>query len=170
MPASQIAATVDGAALIRRLRDDRFLREPLRVALTLIGRDAESKSKLKAPRDNGRLRASIRHKVDDNPLILGVQIGVIGKGKGMDYAKYMEYGTGLKHDHPNWPRKRHALKAEYLAKWGPVKRKKVTAEYAAEAIFKRGGLTPRRYLRSVLEENGERYLRIIGLAVRKALQ
>jgi hypothetical protein len=170
MPVKTIEIGIDAATLIRKLRDDRMLREPIRVALTNIGRDAETKSKRKAPRDKGRLRASITHKIDDDPMILSVQIGVIGKGSGMDYAKYMEYGTGLKHDHPNWPRKRHALKADALANWGPVKRKMVTAEHAAEAIFKRGGLMPRRYLRETLEENGERYAKIIKMAVKRALR
>lgn len=160
---------VDAAELIRKLRDNRFLREPLRQTLVLIGRDAETKAKMRAPVDprSGRLRASITHEVDEQPLMTTLNIGVIGVTKPLRYAYYMEYGTGTQHDHPNWPRARHVVKAKHLIRWGAVRGNWALATGAAKKITERGGLRPRRYLRSVLEQNGDRYLRIIRLALRK---
>lgn len=167
MPASRIAVDVDASEVIRKLRDNRFLREPLRHALVNIGRHGETEAKRRAPVDYGRLRASITHNIDDQPMMMAVNIGVIGGGREMMYAKYMEYGTGLLHDHPNWPRARHVVTGGQLSHWGPVRRGIVSGWAVARAITRRGGLRPRRYLRSVLEQNGDQYLRIIRLALRK---
>lgn len=166
MPVSVIKVDVDAAALIRKLRDDRFAREPLRQALVQIGRHGENEAKNRAPVDSGRLRASITHQVDDQPLMLSVDIGVIGPRGTLDYAKYMEFGTGLVHDHPNWPRRAHVVSPKHLMNWGPVRRGLVSPGIA-RLITRRGGLRPRRYLRSVLEQNGERYVRIISAFLRR---
>jgi len=166
MPAS-IKINVDAAALIRRLKDDRFAREPLRQAMVKVGMIGETDSKRRAPVDFGRLRASITHKVDDQPLMLSVDIGVIGGAREMDYAQYMEYGTGLMHDHPNWPRRRHVVSGGQLGDWGPVRRALVNPYAVAKAISRRGGLRPRRYLRGMLEDNTGRFLSIIRAAVRQ---
>lgn len=166
MPVSVIKVDVDAAALIRKLRDDRFAREPLRQALVQIGRHGENEAKNRAPVDSGRLRASITHQVDDQPLMLSVDIGVIGPRGALDYAKYMEFGTGLVHDHPNWPHRPHFVSPKHLMNWGPVRRG-IVSPGIARLITRRGGLRPRRYLRSVLEQNGERYVRIVSAFLRR---
>jgi hypothetical protein len=169
MPANRITISTDAAELIRRLREDRFLREPIRAALVNIGRHGENAAKLRAPVDKERLRASITHEVDDQPLMLEVQVGVIGVTGALKHAIYMEYGTGLVHDHPNWPRRRHTIHPSMLANWGKVKAGIVNAGAAAWAINRRGGLMPRRYLRSVLEDHGDQYVRIVRAYIRRAV-
>jgi hypothetical protein len=169
MPANRITISTDAAELIRRLRDDRFLREPIRAALVNIGRHGENAAKLRAPVDKGRLRASITHEVDDQPLMLDVRIGVIGVTGDLKYAKYMEYGTGTKHDHPNWPRSRHVVTGGQLMNWGPAKVGLANPYAAARIITRRGGLMPRRYLRSVLEDHGDQYVRIVRAYIRRAV-
>jgi len=171
MPAS-IKMDVDAAALIRRLKDDRFAREPLRKALTEIGMRGETESKRRAPVDKNRLRAGITHNVSSEPLMMSVDIGVIGKAGELPYAKYMEYGTGLMHDHPNWPRKRHTMSPSMLANWGPVEQGLVSAAAVVfgtkrPGINRRGGLRPRRYLRGMLEASEQKFISIIRAAVRQ---
>lgn len=158
---------VDADEVIKRLRNDRFVREPLRVALNKVGRMGETDSKRRAPVDFGRLRAAITHQVDDQPMMLSVDIGVIGKSGELPYAKYMEYGTGLTHDHPSWPRRVHMVPVSALANWGPVRRNLVSAGAVATSITKRGGLKPRRYLRGMLEDNSGNFIAIIKRAVKE---
>jgi hypothetical protein len=164
---AKIRVDVDADAVIKKLHNDRFVREPLRVALNKIGRMGETDSKRRAPVDFGRLRASITHKVDDQPMMLSVDIGVIGSSGELPYAKYMEYGTGLTHDHPNWPRRVHVVPVGALSNWGPVRRNLVSAGAVATSITRRGGLKPRRYLRGMLEDNSTKFIAIIRRAVRE---
>lgn len=136
-------------------------RRSLYDAMVKIGRHAENASKLVAPTDMGRLRASITHQVTEAPALITAQVGVIGGSSELAYGWYMEYGTGMQHDHPNWPRKPHVVKAGHLSAWGPVRRGILSAGAVARAITRRGGLKPRRYLRGPLERNSDRYLQII---------
>jgi hypothetical protein len=164
---AKIRVDVDADDLIKKLHDDRWSREPLRVALNKVGRMGETDSKRRAPVDDGRLKAGITHQVDNQPLMMSVDIGVIGSVGELPYAKYMEYGTGLTHDHPNWPRRRHTVHPSMLANWGPVKQKLVKAGAAAFFINRRGGLKPRRYLRGMLEDSSSKFIAIIRRAVRE---
>lgn len=50
----------------------------------------ENEAKIKCPVDNGLLRNSITHYIEDNPDEL---IGVVGTN--VDYAPYVEFGTGI---------------------------------------------------------------------------
>jgi hypothetical protein len=164
---ARIRVDIDADAVIKKLHSDRFVREPLRVALNKIGRMGETDSKRRAPVDFGRLRASITHRVDDQPMMLSVDIGVIGSSGELPHAKYMEYGTGLTHDHPNWPRRVHVVPVGALSNWGPVRRNLVSAGAVATSITRRGGLKPRRYLRGMLEDNSSKFIAIIRRAVRE---
>jgi len=161
MPANEISIKVDSAAMVAALRDDRFAREPLRHTLVNVGRHAETEAKRRAPVGYGQLKASITHQVNTDPIILMVDVGVIGDQGTLKYAPFMEYGTGLVHDHPNWPRRRTAPTPEQLMNWRPVRRARnpeAMAEKVAENIMKRGGLKPRRYLRGTLEDNSTKYV------------
>ena len=57
------------------------LRKPLEKACLLVENDA----KTKCPVDTGQLRQSITHEIDGN-------IGIVGTN--VEYAPYVEYGTG----------------------------------------------------------------------------
>ena len=50
----------------------------------------ENEAKIKCPVDNGLLRNSITHYIEDNPIEL---IGVVGTN--VEYAPYVEFGTGI---------------------------------------------------------------------------
>lgn len=50
----------------------------------------ENEAKIKCPVDNGVLRNSITHYIEDNPNEL---IGVVGTN--VEYAPYVEFGTGI---------------------------------------------------------------------------
>lgn len=116
----------------------------LRKAIDGSGFIVESEAKRLAPVDRDQLRASITHTVDSDSPPKFVEIGT-----PVFYAPYMEYGTGLVHDHPNWPRNPHRLSPSVLAGWAG---RHGLNEYAvAGAIMKRGGLRPRRFLRGALE-------------------
>lgn len=55
-------------------------------ALEAIGLQAEGDAKLKCPVDTGNLRGSITHTVRDKTAYIGTNV---------EYAKYVEYGTGI---------------------------------------------------------------------------
>lgn len=108
----------------------------------------------KAPVNNGPLRASITTQYNSTgPGYVESSIGT-----NLTYAPYMEYGTGLVHDHPSWGRKRHVVPYKALLGWarrklGGGSDRQVTsfAIAVAKNIMKRGGLLPRRFLRGSLE-------------------
>lgn len=50
----------------------------------------ENEAKIKCPVDNGLLRNSITHYIEDNPDEL---VGVVGTN--VEYAPYVEFGTGI---------------------------------------------------------------------------
>lgn len=176
---SRVTVELDGLPeLIRALRNNAGLADVLRDAFGYIGNDAKDQSKFAAPVNYGKLRASIVYEVDPSPLPTSVRIGTIGSQKPK-YAAYMEYGTGLVHDHPSWPRRRHIPfegrnpangPVAGLADWARAKGRGsrpmiATAAAVAYAIMRRGGLEPRRYLRGPFERNQARYVRELRQAI-----
>lgn len=149
--------------LAAQLRADHLLGPALRRGLDKVGYIITSEAKKRAPVDRGQLRASISHEVDPSPLPTFVKIGA-----KPHYAPYMEFGTGLVHDHPSWPRKPHKIPFGVLDGWG--KRKGIDGAGAAGAIMKRGGLKPRRYLRGAIEDNEGRIVKLIAGELKKAGQ
>lgn len=168
--------------LIRALRNNANVAKPMRNALDDIGLKATSASRRKAPRNVGKLLNSITYEVDRSPLPTFVRIGSIGSER-VDYAAYMEYGTGTQHDHPSWPKKPHRVPAVALEEWvaqkgrsrgekASARRERLArvsddARRAAYFIMKRGGLKPRRYLRGPFEQGRAQYVRIIAAALRQ---
>jgi hypothetical protein len=163
---SRVTVKVDGLPeLIRGLRDNAGLAKPFEKAFGRIGLEQQSASVRKSPHNFGKLRNSIIFQVDKSPFPTFVRIGTIGSDKPA-YAAYMEFGTGLVHDHPSWPRKVHKVPGIALALWG--KRKGVNPYGASAAITKRGGLTPRRYLRDPFEANRDKYTSYLEKALKEA--
>lgn len=168
--------------LIKALRSKAGAGEALTKAFHEIGLKAVSASRRMAPVDTGKLRNSIFYEVDWQPLPTYVKIGVLG-GPTAGYAAYMEYGTGLVHDHPSWPRKRHVVPPQVLEGWvarkgrfrgekAKARRERLArvsedAASAAWAITRRGGLMPRRYLRTPFEADKDKYVARITRAIRQ---
>lgn len=156
--------------LILALRDNAGLAKPMEQAFKRIGLEQMSGSRRAAPVDTGLLRNRITYEVDSSPFPNFVRVGTIGKG-GANYAAYMEFGTGLRHDHPNWPKKPHIVPPGVLTKWAKRKSRggeDFNAYTAARAITKRGGLEPRRYLRGPFESNQRKYVMYLTDALRRA--
>lgn len=178
---SNVAVKVDGLPqLLKRLRENAGAGKALDQGFHRIGLDASSASKRKVPVDVGLLRNRITYEVDRSPLPTFVKVGTLG-GDNPGYAAYMEFGTGLVHDHPSWPRRRHIPFGGRdpkngvvggLVAWagrknrgrgGPV----ANASAVAYGIMKRGGIEPRRYLRGPFEAGRARYVRTIAEALRR---
>ena len=150
-------------ALMADLRAERLLAAPLREGFDKVGIGLRTSAVKRAPVDRGALRSSIKPVVDPSSVPLWVELRA---GDAAPYAPYMEYGTGLVHDHPNWPRKPHRIPAGALDAW--AKRKGLDGGAVASRIMRRGGLKPRRFLRGALEDNRETVIRIISGALRRA--
>lgn len=123
----------------------------MRQATLLVQRDA----KILAPVDSGRLRASITPevRVDGNEVQ-----GIVGSN--VDYAPYMELGTGVyAGGNAYFP------PPEALATW--AKRHHTSGYLVALAIFKAGGLKPRKFIQRGIEQNAERIVQLIGNVVAK---
>lgn len=163
-----IRVRVDGLpALLRRLREDAGAAQELRKAFKAIGLEQQSASVRKAPHNFGKLQNSITFEVDKSPLPTFVRVGTIG-GDRPTYAAYMEFGTGLVHDHPSWPRRAHVVPTGRrtppgLKLW--AKRKGKDPYTIAGAINAKGGLEPRRYLRGPFEAHRARYVRTLEAAL-----
>lgn len=157
--------------LLGALQNQGNLKRLLSEAFDGIGEHARSESRNRAPHDRGKLRASITYKQeprDRRGMPTGVRIGTIG-GNPPRYAAWMEYGTGTVNDHPTWPKTPHkmgATAARALTAWG--NRKSLNGMGAFWTIKRRGGIKPKRYLRSVLEDNRAKYINVIRIAVRRA--
>lgn len=168
-----IRVQIDGLPeLIRRLREDAGAGKALEQGFHRIGLEQTSASKKRTPVDVGLLRNRITYEVDRSPLPTFVRIGTIG-GDNPGYAAYMEYGTGLRHDHPSWPRRPHIVPGRVLVPWAARKARsryggpEGGAYAVARAITARGGLEPRRYLRGPFEANRARYVRTLAEALRR---
>jgi len=141
--------------LANKLRLQRPTFDVLKRYVVTSGEAVAGGARTLAPVNNGPLRASINAQVIQDPTKVYVESSV---GSNLSYTPYMEYGTGLVHDHPNWGRKRHVLSYKALMGWarnklGGGSERQVTAFAIAVAkkIMKRGGLLPRRFLRGSLE-------------------
>ena len=72
--------------LISKLEKLEDVNQAMEQACILV----ENEAKIKCPVDNGLLRNSITHYIEDNPNEL---VGVVGTN--VEYAPYVEFGTGF---------------------------------------------------------------------------
>ena len=117
-----------------------------------------------APVDTGRLRASI------TPAVAREANEVIGVvGSNVEYAPYMEFGTGPAGD-PAVPHKAsHWPPAAALDVWAS-RHGMPSGALVARAIGRRGGLRARRYLRDAFDQNEARVRQILEDAVGRMTQ
>ena len=71
--------------------DPALWKGPLKDFLTAAALGVERDAKKKAPVDTGRLRSSLTHEVEDTLARVGTDV---------EYAAFMEYGTGTQTDGP----------------------------------------------------------------------
>lgn len=119
----------------------------------------EADAKRLAPVDTGRLRASITSEVRSEGRDVR---GVVGSN--LKYAPYMELGTGTYVGRP-----RHFPPPQALAVW--ARRHGLPNGFvAARAIYRAGGLKPRRFLQRAFEQNQARIVRILGDGVKGIIE
>lgn len=145
----KIDVDVEGLdAALAKLGPELYAR-PLRDFFKKCGIYVSDRAKELAPVDTGRLRASLTYQVDEGEPPQQVAIGT-----NVEYAPYMEFGTGMMSDGPDGPRARHWPPADALNIWANRHGFSSGAQ-VAHIIGMRGGLEPKRYLRNAFEQARE---------------
>lgn len=120
------------------------LTEPMLSNAAVFCRKIQSNN---APIWKGRIDASLDIKYDSSVPHKEILIGHVDSEP--EHAKFMEYGTGTQHLGENYtrrPNKPHVTRAKHV--WGWSKSNGLNPYKVAGAITKRGGLKPRKYIRS----------------------
>lgn len=138
----QVAKDIHGKELFNTMTDATLI--VTRAAKLNLSKPTEG---VKYPTVNsGQLRNSITPEVYDKS---GVLTGVVGSN--LKHAPFMELGTGV-----FVGKARHAPPLEVLKKWVAQKNrggKALNAYMVQRAIYKRGGLRPRKYLQRAVDDN-----------------
>lgn len=114
----------------------------------------QNKAKSGAPNNKGQLVGSIDREMESHSLDTPPRWVRVGTNE--DHAIFMEGGTGLLNDLPEFGgnRKRHFPPPEKLDDWAH-KHGIASGLIVARAIWRRGGLKPRRFLRNAFDEGEE---------------
>lgn len=114
-------------------------------------------AKRNAPVDTGRLRSSITGEVRFKNGLLGKDVEGVA-GTNVDYAPYMEFGTGT-----FVGRAPHYPPPGAIALWS--RRHGLNPYVVALSIYRKGGLQGRHFLQKAFDDNKTRIVDIIGDAV-----
>lgn len=119
--------------------------KPLQRFFKRVSIVVQTRARQNAPVNTGRLRASIAYEVDTSSPPEYAKVGT-----NVFYAPYMEYGTGLLAH--KGPKKAHWPPSGALDTW--ARRHGILSGFlVARAIGRRGGLKPRLYLTTALEDS-----------------
>ena len=144
---SGIQIHIDGLERAIKNASPELLDKPLRNFFARATIAIQNRARQNAPVDTGRLRSSIGTRVDSgNPPAWGEV------GTNVQYAPYMEYGTGLFAEGPNAKGDRHFPPGGALDVWA-ARHGFDSGFTVAQIIGRRGGLRPRRYLRNAVKES-----------------
>lgn len=134
--------------VLQRFRPETILRALKRMANN-TGEIIVKKAVGKAPVDTGLLRASLAHEVkEDNEQIM------IDVGSNVEYAIFVEYGTGALTDWPGGGKGYHFPPPAKLERWAQRHGFPPGGGFVvARAIARRGGLPPKRYIRDAIDES-----------------
>lgn len=146
---AQVYGAIEYKEKIRQIQNDlhgRDFAQSMMDASMVVSRDA----KINAPVDMGILKSSITPDVRQN---LTTTEGVIGSN--LKHAPFMELGTGI---YAGNPRVKFPPPSA-LEGW--AHRHGTTGFAVAMAIYKAGGLKPRKYLQRALDENRDRIIKIL---------
>jgi hypothetical protein len=147
---------IDGLDEYREKFSDDLIAGPTRYFLNSGGTAIRAKARALAPRDRGALRSSMSYLVQSGKVPTWVKIG-----SNDMVARPMEFGTGLLSIAPDSSHRRHFPPPGALQGWalrhgftdGPGSSIWSTAGgKVARAIGIRGGLAPRRFLFTAMEE------------------
>lgn len=120
-------------SLLGKLNAEKLMAEPMRKFYKRAAVIAQRYARQLSPVDTGRLRGSITYEVDAAEFPTFAAIGSV-----VEYAPYVEYGTGTESDGPNASGKPH-FPAGVSAKTGRV-------------LKGFPGFRPRRYLRDAIQK------------------
>lgn len=119
-------------------------------ALEIIGGKMESYAKALCPVDTGALRNSITHAAHDGAMLVG---------SNMEYAPYVELGTGKEYNPPPEWMEAHGKRGRGLDKW---------VYQDAKGEWHTGyPQKPRPFLRPALENHVDEYKRIVENEMKK---
>jgi hypothetical protein len=134
----------------------------MRQLMTKAAQVGDAQAKRHAPVVMGGLRERLTHIVDPGAIPKRAQVGT-----NMKHAPFMEFGTGLLADGPGGKRKRHRPPAGALDRWAYLHGMGQGAGFlVARAIYRRGGLEPRRFLRDARDD----VARVLPRLRQKAMQ
>ena len=139
----------DAEQLQQRWNNPALIRQPMGDFFYATGIHVTNLAKVNAPHDRGRLRASLNHMIDTATVPQWVKVG-----SNLEYAPFMEYGTGLFAEGKGAKGGRHWPPGAALNVW--AKRHgfgENAGSTVAWIIGTRGGLKPRRYLRKALADS-----------------
>lgn len=162
--ASQVVALTGFGELMSRLEASLGADDIVPRALDSIGLLVSGEAKRRSPVDTGRLRSSITHHVNKESDGWIVRIGT-----DVNYAPFMEFGTGRLSDSGIPGRGEHRPPAIALDRW--ARRHGMPNGFVvARTIARRGGLRPRRYLRGAIEERSREIETAFGVIARSIEQ
>jgi len=142
-----ISVQIIGLDRVMQKASPALLAKPMRQFFDRATIAVQNRARQNAPVDTGRLRSSITTRVDPSEV---PQWGEVGTN--VFYAPYMEYGTGTFAEGPNAKGGRHAPPGDALEVW--ASRHGFASGYVVAGIIaRRGGLKPRRYLRTALKDS-----------------
>lgn len=135
------------------LQSQPLLGGPLRSFFHKASIAIQNRARENAPVDRGFLRNKIQYEVDDSAVPewakIGPSVGGLSSQEGKK-ARAMEFGTGLRSDLGG--AKRHFPPAKALDTW--ARRHGFPNGYVvSQAIGKKGGLKPRRYMRKARRQS-----------------
>ncbi len=142
----EINAEIEGLDEALRKLSPELYAKPLRDFFKKASIYISDRAKELAPVDTGRLRSSLTYNVDDADPPQYAQVGT-----NVEYAPYMEFGTGLLTDGEGGAGVRHWPPADALDVWAS-RHGFASGAHVARIIGMRGGLEPRRYLRNAFEQ------------------
>jgi hypothetical protein len=122
--------------------------QPITNFLTRIGEAVRNGAVEAVPVDMGILKNDISYELDDNKTPFPRYVNI---GTNVPYAPYIEGGTGILADLPGGKGQPYFPPPSALDGW--AKRHGWESGFAvAQAIFRKGGTPPRRFLRNALAE------------------
>jgi HK97 gp10 family phage protein len=142
------AKIVNLSHVLARLDPQLALKAVHRIADN-IGELVVGNAAQKAPVDTGLLRASIAYGVRRGDRETAIDIG-----SNIEYAFYVEFGTGALTDWPGGGKGHHFPPPAKLERWARRHGFREGGGFlVARAIARRGGLPPRRFIRDAVEES-----------------
>lgn len=148
--------------LRKHLKNKLYVQGPVRNFLNRWGITVVNIARPLAPSNKGQIRSQLTHEVDSNKFPKWSRAGT-----NVDHAIFMEGGTGILSDLPGGKGGRHWPPANALEEWARLHGVPGGGAAVARAIGRRGGLRPRRFLRTGFEQAEGQVSRMIETCARE---